>query len=334
MQTGIRTAVVSRRDWLLSLPGLAIAPRVLAQERAAALRVSGLQHVTLAVTDVARSLDFYQGLFGMPVQTRRDSTVLLRIGDRPLFLALTPTGERGPSIARFGMAVEDFDVERVAEVLSESGLVRDDDGPGAAVGPGRVRVTRRGDTPEVFVGDPNGLVVQLQDRRYCGGNDPLGDVCVSTEAAPARGALTTAGISHLTISVPDPEGTNDFYQRSFGMDIQAYQAASPLLGVGPGDDFLMFIDLGAPARVHHACLTVDRFSVEGVQTALESVGVRPRSEAGAGALRHWVSMRMPDRGGAPDGTPELYFSDPDGLPIQLQDPSYCGGGGYLGDVCA
>ena len=38
-------------------------------------------------------------------------------------------------------------------------------------------------------------------------------------------------------------------------------------------------------------------------------------------------------GQAPEGTPELYFSDPDGLSIQLQDPSYCGGGGYLGEVC-
>ena len=44
-------------------------------------------------------------------------------------------------------------------------------------------------------------------------------------------------------------------------------------------------------------------------------------------------MRMPNRGGAPEGTPELYFSDPDGLSIQLQDVAYCGGGGYLGGVC-
>jgi len=30
----------------------------------------------------------------------------------------------------------------------------------------------------------------------------------------------------------------------------------------------------------------------------------------------------------------LYFTDPDGLLIQLQDVSYCGGGGFLGNVCA
>jgi len=31
--------------------------------------------------------------------------------------------------------------------------------------------------------------------------------------------------------------------------------------------------------------------------------------------------------------PEIYFTDPDGLSIQVQDPNYCGGGGVLGEQC-
>ena len=46
-----------------------------------------------------------------------------------------------------------------------------------------------------------------------------------------------------------------------------------------------------------------------------------------------MTMRMPDRGGAPGGTPELYFTDPDGILLQLQDARYCGGNGYLGEEC-
>jgi hypothetical protein len=42
---------------------------------------------------------------------------------------------------------------------------------------------------------------------------------------------------------------------------------------------------------------------------------------------------MENRGGAKDGTPELYFTDPDGLLIQLQDTKYCGGAGSLGEIC-
>jgi catechol 2,3-dioxygenase-like lactoylglutathione lyase family enzyme len=157
-------------------------------------------------------------------------------------------------------------------------------------------------------------------------------------AARVGAPLQTSGISHLTINVPDPEASNAFYRRTFGLDIQAYQAASPLLGVGPGPDFLMFIAAGGRsagdmAGVNHACFTVPSFDVEETQAALEANGIRPRGDGQTAPLLHWISMRMPNRGGAPEGTPELYFSDPDGLSIQLQDVSYCGGGGYLGEVC-
>jgi hypothetical protein len=47
---------------------------------------------------------------------------------------------------------------------------------------------------------------------------------------------------------------------------------------------------------------------------------------------YWTK-RLPDRGGDPNGTAEFYFSDPDGIYIQLQDARYCGGSGYLGDKC-
>ena len=68
---------------------------------------------------------------------------------------------------------------------------------------------------------------------------------------------------------------------------------------------------------------------------LEDYGVTPRGDAqsAVGPLQSYVTMRMENRGGAPGGTPELYCTDPDGILIQLQDSSYCGGDGYLGDVC-
>jgi len=71
--------------------------------------------------------------------------------------------------------------------------------------------------------------------------------------------------------------------------------------------------------------------------ALESFGLKPReSVTGPVALlRYYVTMRGPDRGGAKEGTPALYFTDPDGILVQLQDVSYCGGAGWgwLDDGC-
>jgi catechol 2,3-dioxygenase-like lactoylglutathione lyase family enzyme len=298
-----------------------------------------LHQVTLAVSDLGRSLEFYQGLFGMPIQARREGTILLRIGDGPHFLALTEAGSQPPSITRFGLAVEDFDVDRVVRTLADHDVTPNGRGDELSVGPRRISVTTRGDTAELHMGDPNGLVIQLQDPTYCGGSGALGDGCPPLEPPPTRGPLALRGLSHLTINVPDPETTNTFYQQTFGMDIQAYQAASPLLGVGPGVHFLMFIGVGGDgtgsARINHACLSLGDFDVERVQSALEEHGITPRGTGPGvpGPLRHWVTMRMPNRGGVEGGTPELYFSDPDGLSIQLQDVGYCGGGGYLGEIC-
>jgi hypothetical protein len=50
-------------------------------------------------------------------------------------------------------------------------------------------------------------------------------------------------------------------------------------------------------------------------------------------MRHYVTIRGENRGGAKDGTPDFYFTDPDGIIIQIKDVSYCGGAGYLGNAC-
>ncbi len=90
-----------------------------------------------------------------------------------------------------------------------------------------------------------------------------------------------------------------------------------------------------PAAINHGCWSLDSFNLDDILKKLESYGLRPREgvQGPVGPLRHYVTMRMENRGGAPGGTPELYFTDPDGLLMQLQDTSYCGGGGFLGNEC-
>ena len=198
----------------------------------------------------------------------------------------------------------------------------------------QVRLTMRESTPEIHMGDVDGLVIQLQHPNYCGGGGLLGDACLNPEPRPAEGRLSLRGLNHFTINVPDPERTKAFYQRVFGFGVQVMQAATAGLGVGTGDQFLMFTN-GDRARINHVCFSTEDFAVDRIQQSLEAHGIRARDAVSASPapLEHWVSMRMPNRGGAPEGTPELYFSDPDGLAIQLQDVTYCGGGGYLGGDC-
>ena len=340
---------MDRRHFLYALPALALTPRLAAQATPASLKVRGLSQLTLTVSDVGRSLKFYQDVFGMPVQARQGTTLFLRIGNGPQFLALkqAAAGER-PSISAFGMGVEDFSLERVLRVLEQNGVTRAT-GDAAAPAPMTARVVPRpgqaaaGNPPrsDLYVGDPSGIVFQLHDVNYCGGGGVNGTECRAVEAAPTKGLLTMRDMSHFTVGVTSPPKTVAFYQGLVGADIQSYQGTAPSYGIGPGVHFLMFIGGGpgrggappAAPRIDHACMAMTGFDPAAVTKTLTGYGLKPMPNASREPLVTYISLRMPNRGGADGGTPELYLTDPDGLAVQLQDVTYCGGGGFLGDVC-
>jgi catechol 2,3-dioxygenase-like lactoylglutathione lyase family enzyme len=154
-------------------------------------------------------------------------------------------------------------------------------------------------------------------------------------------------MNHFTINESNGTKSNEFYQELFGLGIRSRQGAAVGLGFGPGKMFVMFAGGGGgggrgaanatprPAAINHVCMNMENFKPDEVLRILGTYGITPRENAQGpvGPLKSYVSLRMPNRGGAPEGTPELYFTDPDGLLIQLQDVSYCGGAGFLGNVC-
>jgi catechol 2,3-dioxygenase-like lactoylglutathione lyase family enzyme len=290
--------------------------------------------MTLYVSDPKRSLEFYQGLFGMPIQFRQGNAGgLLRIGTGPQYLALAPAGpDRKIGIDHFCMTAEGFNVGQLLKILAAHGVTK-----GEAPSPLKTWQRMRGETMEFYVGDPNGIVVQLQGPSYCGGGSSLGDRCFATpEPAPSKGLIEVRDLSHFTLTVSDAATSREFYRSVFGMRIQAYQGPLPVLGVGPGPQFLALGGGGAAKPgIAHACMTMAAFNPDKVLKILADFGIKPRGEARgpAAPLVSYVNTRMEDRGGAKSGTPELYFTDPDGIVMQLQDVSYCGGAGSLGEVC-
>ena len=341
--------VIDRRSFLLSVPGVALAPRLLAQIARPPLSVLALNHVVLSVPDPGRSVEFYQGLFGMPIQARQGGTTVLRIGDGPQFMAVgAVAGGQAPSISSLGIAVDDFDADRIIETLAAFGVKQAGRGM-PAERELTVWTVRRGaeegggseGTEELYLGDPGGLVVQMLDAAHCGGAGPLGAVCGAPEPSPVSGLLAVQDLNHCCVRVSDPPRWNRFYQDAFGLPVQALQGPTAALGLGGGPQFLMAPGSGATTaapgagHIDHACLTVEAFDVDEIVGTLSDFGIQPRAEGGGavGPLRSFISVRMPNRGGAEGGTPELYFTDPDGIRIQLQDTTYCGGGGPLGEIC-
>lgn len=337
-------AHITRRQLLSSVPALALLPRTLGAAQAAApIRVRTINHFAIAVADTKRSIDFYQGLFGMPVVATNGPSTMLRIGAGPQFISIGPAATgASPSLTHYCLGMDGFNVDKVLAALAEHGVKK-----GERSGPMRVVVSVRGatagnsGTPDLLFGDPDGITCQIQDVTYCGGSGPLGNVC-TPQPAPTQGVLALRDINHLTMFSGNAARSNVFYQDLFGFSIRSYQGpTSPTLAVGPTSAFLMFTGGGAPsatprpASINHACLNMDGFKPDAVLKALESYGLKPR-DAGrpAGPLQHYVTMRQANRGGAPGaGTAELYFTDPDGLLMQLQDVSYCGGSGVLGEGC-
>ncbi|HMF95288.1 MAG TPA: VOC family protein [Vicinamibacterales bacterium] len=340
---------LDRRRFLMTLPGLALAQQAFAQYPAGRIRIAAFNHVSLNVSDLKRSTEFYQGLFGLPIQSRQGATsVQLRIGAGPQFLNLSGAGA-SPGIDHMCVGVEGFDVTRILKVLADHGVAKSDQR-----GAMKVQVTRRGPdeggakdgTPEMHVGDPDGIDMQLQDKSYCGGAGPLGNVCRAVEPSAQKGLLALTAYSHCTVFSTDAQRSNAFYQQIFGMPFRSYQGpTAPTLAIGPTVEFLMLTGGGAgrggasqpprAASINHFCMNLEKFDSDQILKTLESYGIKPReSQTGAvGPLRHYISMRMENRGGAKEGTAELYFTDPDGILVQLQDVSYCGGAGVLGNVC-
>ena len=99
-----------------------------------------VNHVALRVTDVDRSREFYQNLFGVGVISLSERSCFLRFGDN--FLALFQ-GTQGGGVDHFCFSIEDYEAGRVVAVLEQKGF--------------KPRRTQN----RVYFKDPHGLTVQL-----------------------------------------------------------------------------------------------------------------------------------------------------------------------------
>ncbi|MDT8428808.1 MAG: VOC family protein [Pseudomonadales bacterium] len=351
--------VLKRRrllQWMSLLPLTSAAPALLAQaqNQAPPIPIHKLHTFSLRVSDVQRSVAFYQGLFGMAIQARQGESVCLQIGDGPQFMTLVPL-RRGetPGIRHIGISTPEFDLDELSNRFrAHDFAIIPQPRPGHA--PLEVALRswtvrrpveldgRASSTRDFYFADREGLVYQLCSMDHCGGSGSRGEICNAIEPSPQQGLMRLRDINHFTNFMSNSSRANAFYTELFGLEYQAYQGPTmPIVGVGDGLQFLMYVGPnreGVPeqaARTDHVSLSVEEFSVEGVLEKLTQYGLSAREDSSSTPpLSHWVSLRMPERNGAEGGTPELYFSDPDGIHIQLQHVSYCGGNGYFGEICS
>ena len=164
---------LTRRELVTALAALFAATEGAAQTSGPPVAARTLNHVSISVTDIKRSVDFYQSLFGMriisqqgtgnnPIAGGDGSVVNLAPGAGPEFLGIyqgKPVGD----IGHFCLGVQKFDADRVLTALQARGV--------------KATLRTRGQSREIFLTDPDNISVQLTDASYCGGSGPLGNEC-------------------------------------------------------------------------------------------------------------------------------------------------------------
>jgi catechol 2,3-dioxygenase-like lactoylglutathione lyase family enzyme len=129
----------------------------------------------------------------------------------------------------------------------------------------------------------------------------LQGVVLAAASPHARPRPRAVSLNHVTLAVQDIEASKEFYERVLGISEVSRQFNGVNLGLG--DSFLGLYDIEPKGRIHHFCVGVEDFDLEAHADELRSLGVEP-------------SIRQ-DR-------PELYFSDLDGITVQLSEADYRG----------
>ena len=106
-----------------------------------------LNHVTLSVSDIDRSKNFYQKIFGLPVLRQTEKGCNLGLGTSFLGLFRFPTSG---AVDHVCIGIQDFQVEPVAAKLRQNGL-----SPEVEAG-------------QVYFRDPDNIRIQLADADYRG----------------------------------------------------------------------------------------------------------------------------------------------------------------------
>jgi catechol 2,3-dioxygenase-like lactoylglutathione lyase family enzyme len=111
---------LTRRQLIQSLSLLMAGSTPLAAQ-AGGLRGTGIDHVSILVSDMSRSASFYQSVFGMTPISEDKPNQILRLGMKRTIVSLRHEPPAGV-VDHFAISVENFNRDAVTKELSSHGL--------------------------------------------------------------------------------------------------------------------------------------------------------------------------------------------------------------------
>ena len=333
-------APISRRELLLALaamgvarpPGAAGFDSIQQAQSVLPVRVLTLNHISFSCDDINATIAWYDRVLGIPEHAFQDylgggggQRVLRASIDPPAYMALTqrqPAQIGQPRTGRphFCWGIPDFNVHRILAALAEMKI------PAQST-------LREGTTINgVNFDAPEDAGLQFNPVNACGGVGFFGEIC-NENAAPQRRPgdpppVQVVTMNHLKYRVGNLQEALAWYTTLTDMRVVHYQEPAngprtpdydgppiPVLRVGPGPQHLAFVEgLGPEASRMHVGFGVANFDADRVMAQLRAHGVTARIR-----LREGI-------------TPEVIVDGPENVRIQLQDVSYAGGTGPLGNV--
>ena len=269
-----------------------------------------------------------EGPGGIPRHAFQDygggQTVLRVSRDPPAYMALSQRSPESLQVVtarrpHFCWGIEDFNVHRIFEGLAEMpALARS--------------VLREGTTINgVNFDGPDGAPLQFNPIIACGGLGFLGEVCDNAAEAVRRPGdpppIPVRTLNHVKYHVSDLSRALAWYQRLTAMPVVAWQEPQggprtvgyegrpiPVLRVGAGPQHVALVEGGGPEAFRlHVGLGVEAFDPDVIMERL---------------AEHGVTAHLRLREGV---TKEVLVDAPDGVRLQLQDVTYSGEGGVLGN---
>jgi catechol 2,3-dioxygenase-like lactoylglutathione lyase family enzyme len=120
------SGTLSRRQLVQGLTVLAAAGAAApARSQETPFTSSRIDHISIQVTDLARSIEFYQTVFGLSILNQDVPNEIVRMGTTSVIVSLhhkEPTG----IVDHFAIAIDDFERESATRALAAHGLTAEE----------------------------------------------------------------------------------------------------------------------------------------------------------------------------------------------------------------
>lgn len=116
----------------------------------------------------------------------------------------------------------------------------------------------------------------------------------SPQQQQSRPTFQATGLNHIALQVTDVARSRDFYVKHLGLSVRR-EGGERNCFLNCGKHFVALFRSDEP-QMDHYCYSIDSYDVDDCEARLKAQGIEPR------VVR-------------PDG--RIYFSDPDGLTVQL-----------------